>query len=110
MVYAVIGEMAFQNASRRNNAHNFVVNRLTGENMWGSVEVIDGTDRLSGNPKLFCNFRFTTASARDQFYTDAIAQLQGVNGPVVGSWIAKHNCSHDEVPPVNCVEGERNTF
>jgi hypothetical protein len=109
MVYAVIAEMAFQNASRRDNAKNFVDNRLTVENMWGPVISIAATNK-AGQPTLTCNFRFLDAIARDTFYTDLQAQLQGAQGPVVGSWISKHDCTHDEPVPVPCAESNRVTF
>lgn len=112
MVYAVIAAMGFQNSSRRDNAHNYVVTRVQVENLWGPVGVQDGDELVIGtpSPSIFCSFRFLDQAARDQFFTDTLAQLTGVNGPITGSWIAKHDCGHDETPRIPCVETERHVF
>jgi hypothetical protein len=111
MLYALIASMAFQNASRRDNAHQFIVTRLTGLNTWGPVEVAD-LPALSIHdapaPTVRAEFRFVTLAERDSFYTDLVAQVSGAQGPVVGSWIARHNCFHDEGGA--CVETDRVDF
>jgi len=113
MVYAVNAAMAFQNASRRDNAHSYVVTRMTGLGTWGPI-VVEDADSLSPRdapaPTLVCEFRFLDSASRDQFYVDLSNQLQGVNGPVAGSWIAKHDCPHDESSPAPCVESDRRVF
>ena len=111
MVYAVIGAMAFTNAARRDNAHQWLVTRLAGESFWDEADVGDA-DTFQGVPAIVvtCQVRFTTAAARDLFYIDAVAQLSGAQGPTAGSWIAKHDCPHDEETHVPCVESARQVF
>lgn len=112
-VFAVHAAMAFQNASRRDNAHNYVVTRMTGLGTWGPIVVEDApslTPHDAAAPTLICFFNFLDSIERDQFYVDLSNQLQGVNGPVAGSWIMKHDCHHDEPNPGSCVESDRRTF
>lgn len=98
MVYAVRGALGFQNSARRNNALNFITNRLAVEGLWGPViaEAREELDLGVAAPSVVCTFRFLDRAARDTFYTDLLAQLTGVNGPVVGSWLERHDCRHDE--------------
>ena len=52
--------------------------------------------------------RFTTAAARDSFWNDVVAFMgTGLNGPVAGSYIQRHDCGHDGAAPEPCVVGER---
>lgn len=114
-MFAVMAAMGFANASRRNNAHDFVLTRLAAE-LDGLVEppLVQDTDRLSSHddpaPSLYCEFRFVDPGLRDSFYADLVGQLSGAQGPVIGSWIAKHDCGNYQRPPVPCVETERQVF
>lgn len=110
MVFAVEAALAFKNASRRDNAINFITTKLASKNLWDVAEVVPttGLDLADTSPGVRVQIRFVDEAARDQFYDDLSAQLAGANGPVVGSWIEKHDCNHDTGGV--CTRGLRQTF
>jgi hypothetical protein len=84
-----------------------VQTRLTAEVKWGETTTQPLTT-LAGDPAMVVEVRFTTEAARDSFWTDVVAFMgTGVNGPVTGSFIQRHQCPHDQTPPVPCVVSER---
>ena len=110
MVYCVQADLAFQNASRRNQISSTIQTRLAQTTPWGEVIRQDYTN-LSGSPAVLLEVRFTTQAQQQAFWTDAIAAVgTGVNGPVVGSAIWRHDCPHDEADPTPCVVSERVDF
>lgn len=103
--------MAFNNATRRNNAHQTVDSISAGLPV-GAPTVVEDRTGLSIHeppaPTVYCEFRFVVLADRESFYSSLIAQLSGAAGPTVGSWIAKHDCYNDEGLP--CIETERLVF
>jgi hypothetical protein len=48
-----------------------------------------------------------TRAEQESFWNDALAAVgSGVNGPVAGSRIYRHDCPHDEAQPEPCVVAE----
>jgi hypothetical protein len=48
-----------------------------------------------------------TRAEQESFWNDALAAVgSGVNGPVTGSKIYRHDCPHDEAQPEPCVVAE----
>lgn len=114
MVFAVVAAMAFQNVSRRDNAHNFVVTRLAGLQMWQEVVIEDRAKldphAVTAQPTLYCEFRFVAQADRDAFYADLVSQMSGAQGPVAGSWIEQHTCYHDQGEHQPCVITGRQNY
>jgi hypothetical protein len=109
MVYAVNGFFGFRNAARRDGVMQNVQTRLTQEITWGETitQAIDPSPRLP-DPSMSIEVRFPTEYERNTFWDDVVAFMgTGANGPVVGSYIAKHNCRHDESYSPGCVIQER---
>jgi hypothetical protein len=113
-VYAVQGTVGFRNAARRDSVMQTVQNRLSQEVTWGETTtqavVVEAGGRNAGRPDpgMIVEVRFTTATARDAFWDDVVAYMGGgINGPVTGSFIQKHDCPHDGPSPTPCVVSER---
>src|SRR5512143_2254620 len=107
MVYCIQAQLAFRNAARRNavstNIQNYIATRTT----WGPVYRSDYTNE-AGQPSVSLEVRFTTAAEQQQAWTDIQNQVgTGVNGPVTGSTIYRHDCPHDEAHPYPCVVAEQ---
>jgi hypothetical protein len=95
MVYAVQGFFGFRNITRRDAVMQNVQTRLAQEITWGEVTT-QALTTMEGDPGMTVEVRFTTAEARDLFWTDVIAFMgTGLNGPVAGSYIDQHDCPHD---------------
>jgi hypothetical protein len=106
VVYCVQAELAFQNASRRNQVSSNIQTRLAQTTPWGAVTRQDYTNE-SGAPAVVLEVRFNTRAEQESFWNDAIAAAgTGVNGPVTGSRIYRHDCPHDQAQPAPCVVGE----
>lgn len=54
-------------------------------------------------------FRFLIEADRDRLWLTIIGQVEARN-PTAGSYLARHNCTHDQLTPVPCTELERRTF
>jgi hypothetical protein len=111
MVYAVQGWWGFQNEARRDGVMQNVQTRLSTEVTWGTTvtEPRDPTTKFP-YPAMLVEVRFATAAARDSFWTDVIAFMgTGTNGPVVGSYIQRHDCPHDQAP-ADCIISERRDY
>jgi hypothetical protein len=110
VVYCIQAQLAFRNAARRNavstNIQNYIATRTT----WGPVYRNDYTAE-TGDPSVSLEVRFTTAAEQQAAWTDILNQVgTGVNGPVVGSWIDRHDCPHDQPRPFPCVFAERRAW
>jgi hypothetical protein len=107
VVYCVQANLAFRNASRRNQVSSNIQTRLAQNVPWGEVVRQDYTDE-AGNPAVSREVRFMTRAEQESFWNDAIAAVgTGVNGPVTGSRIYRHDCPHDEARPVPCTVTEQ---
>jgi hypothetical protein len=110
VVYAVQADLAFQNAARRNQISSTIQTRLAQTTPWGEVVRQDYTNG-EGSPAVVLEVRFTTQGEQESFWNDALAFVgTGVNGPVAGSTIYRHDCPHDEADPTPCVVSERVDF
>jgi hypothetical protein len=110
MVYCVQGELAFRNAARRDTISQNIQTRLAQNVPWGEVVRQDYvTD--AGEPGVMLEVRFQTKAEQDAFWADAQAAVgTGINGPVAGSRIYRHDCPHDEANPAPCVIAEERTW
>lgn len=95
---AVLG---FRNAARRDTVSAAVRARLAADVPWGvaTVDVVDRVVTADGavTDAMVVEVRFRTPGEADAFVTDVLAQLgSGVNGPVAGSVLSRHDCRHDE--------------
>jgi hypothetical protein len=110
VVYCVQAALAFQNASRRNQISSNIQTRLAQTTPWGVVTRQDYTAD-NGSPAVLLEVRFTTRAEQESFWNDAIAAVgSGVNGPVTGSRIWRHDCPHDEAQPAPCTVVEETVF
>jgi hypothetical protein len=107
VVYCVQADLAFQNASRRNQISSNIQTRLAQNVPWGEVVRQDYTN-AAGQPAVALEVRFMTRAEQESFWNDALAAVgSGVNGPVTGSAIYRHDCPHDEAQPTPCVVAEQ---
>jgi hypothetical protein len=79
------------------------------EVMWGD-EPKNGAVNNPKNPNtIFVRHRYFTAADRDRVWLTLVAQI-AARGPVAGSYIEKHDCTHDSPGSGPCVTGQRNVF
>lgn len=106
MVYCIQAQLAFQNAARRNAVSSNIQTYIASKTTWGPVGRTDYTN-MAGQPAVGLEVRFTTRAEQDQAWTDIQNFVgTGVNGPVTGSTIYRHDCTHDQAKPVGCVVAE----
>lgn len=112
MVYAVQGFFGFRNEARRDGVMQNVQTRLSTEVTWG--ETVTQAIPLGGrfiDPSMTVAVRFSDILARDAFWDDVIAFMgTGLNGPVTGSYIARHDCAHDELESGPCRASDRRDY
>jgi hypothetical protein len=107
MVFCVQADLAFRNESRRNQISSNIQTRLAQTVPWGVV-VRQDYAKDNGDPAVLLEVRFTTRAQQEAFWNDAIAAVgTGINGPVTGSSLTRHDCTHDEAQPQPCVIAER---
>jgi hypothetical protein len=93
MVFAIQADLAFRNASRRDNISDNIQTYIAGE------------------PAVSLEVRFTTRAEQDAAWADIQAFIgTGINGPVTGSTIYRHDCLHDQPRPPLCVVAERRDY
>lgn len=108
MVFAVQAFLAFRNASRRDTISSTIQTRLAQAGVH-DVSRVDGTS-MAGDPEVCLTVRFNTLPEADSFWADVQAAVgTGVNGPVTGSFVSRHNCPHD-TSTTPCLESDRRTF
>ncbi len=106
MVYAIQAQLAFQNTARRNTVSGNIQTYVASKTTWGPVYRTDSTT-MAGDPSVNLEVRFTTQAEQNAAWTDIQAFVgTGINGPVTGSSITRHNCQHDEARPPLCVVAE----
>jgi hypothetical protein len=107
MVYAIQIDLAFQNTARRDTVASNIITRIGQLTTWGPVLRNDYVSP-SGNPAVQIEVRFTTVAEQNTAWNDIINFVgSGINGPVSGSFLTRHNCPHDETVRSNCVIAER---
>ncbi len=110
MVYAIQAQLAFRNAARRNTVSGNIQTYIASKTTWGPVARVDGTT-LAGDPSVSLEVRFTTQAEQTAAWTDIQGFVgTGINGPVTGSFITRHDCPHDEARPTLCVVAERRDY
>lgn len=110
MVYAIQAQLGFRNAARRDAVSQNIQTYIASKTTWGPVGRQDYTT-MAGDPAVSLEVRFTTQAEQQQAWTDIQAQVgTGINGPVSGSSIYRHDCTHDEVRPTLCVVAETRTY
>jgi hypothetical protein len=108
VVYAVQASFEFRNTARRDGVAGNVQTRLAQTVRWGETVVSKGTSDAGADVMLFVTVRFTTRAEQEAFWNDALAFIgTGINGPVVGSAMWRHDCPHDQAMPAACVEALR---
>lgn len=109
MVFAVQAAVAFRNTARRDSVLTNVQTRLAQMVPWGETTARTYTTQ-EGDPAFTVTVRFFTRAEQDSFWADIQAQLgTGVNGPVTGSKIWRHDCPHDQGQG-SCAIGEQVLF
>lgn len=110
MVYCVQSQMGFRNAARRDTISQNIQTRLAQTTPWGEVVRQDITTE-SGDPGVILEVRFNTRAEQEAFWNDAITFVgTGINGPVSGSFMQRHDCPHDEQNPAPCVVALKHDF
>ncbi len=101
--------VGFRNAARRDTVMGNVQTRLAQNVPWGETTLRAYTTQ-AGDPAFVCTVRFFTKAEQDSFWTDIQAAFgTGLNGPVAGSRIWRHDCPHDQGQG-NCTIGEQVLF
>jgi hypothetical protein len=110
VVFCIQAQLAFRNASRRNTISGNIQTYIASKTTWGPVGRIDGTT-MAGDPSVSLEVRFTTQAEQDAAWADIQGFVgTGINGPVTGSFIQRHDCPHDEERPTPCVVSERRDY
>jgi hypothetical protein len=110
MVFCIQAQLAFQNESRRNQISQNIESYIATKTTWGEVGRTD-LMTAAGDPAVNLEVRFTTEVEQDAAWADIQAFVgTGINGPVGGSFIQRHDCSHDEAKPTLCVVAERRDY
>jgi hypothetical protein len=110
MVFCIQAQLAFRNASRRDQISGNIETYIATKTTWGEVVRTDSTT-VAGDPAVHLEVRFTTEAEQDAAWTDIQSFVgTGVNGPVTGSTIYRHDCPHDEARPTPCVVAERRDY
>jgi hypothetical protein len=107
MVFCIQARLAFRNESRRNQISDNIETYIATKTTFGEVSRQDFTTE-AGDPAVSLEVRFTTEAERDAAWADLVGT--GINGPVVGSFIQRHNCPHDAPRPDPCVVDERRDY
>ena len=107
MVFALIGEMWFSTAARRDtvlsNTQQYLVNHPA---QW-DVTTLSSVTAKTGDPAIFFTVRFLAQADRDQMITDLQGFAVGARAPIAGSWVEPHTCDHDEVSIEACTPDAR---
>lgn len=107
MVFAVQAFLAFRNTARRDLISSNIQTRLAQNVPWGTTERTDSVS-AAGDPAVTLTVRFQTQAEADSFWADVQAAVgTGLNGPVAGSSIWRHDCPHDQQQPGPCVVSDR---
>jgi hypothetical protein len=110
MVFCIQAQLAFRNESRRDQISQNIQNYIATKTTWGEVARVD-TITEAGDPSVYLEVRFTTEAEQDAAWADIQAFVgTGINGPVTGSTIYRHDCPHDEAQPTLCVVAERRDY
>jgi hypothetical protein len=110
VVYAIQAQLGFRNTARRDLISGNIQTYISSKTTWGPVSRVDSTT-MAGDPAVSLEVRFTTQVEQDQAWADIQAFVgTGINGPVTGSSIYRHDCPHDEERPTLCVVAERRDY
>jgi hypothetical protein len=110
VVYCIQAQLAFRNASRRDQISGNIQTYIASKTTWGEVGRSDFTTE-AGDPAVNLEVRFTTQAEQDAAWVDIQGFVgTGINGPVTGSTIYRHDCPHDEAQPAPCVVAERRDY
>lgn len=115
MVYCVAATLAFTSAARRDAVLADLQSRIEGRPRWG-IDVLRASTVYLGASKtknvngIIASLRFSSRADQEQLKTRPESFATGQRAPVAGSYIALHDCSHDEASPVECVELARRTW
>jgi hypothetical protein len=110
VVFAVQAFLAFRNASRRDTISQNIQTRVAQAETWGPVDRVDSTT-FAGDPAVTLTVRFTTKAEADLFWTDVQAAAgTGVNGPVAGSRLWRHDCPHDQADATACAIADSRVY
>ena len=95
MVYCLQAELAFSSAARRNTVLADIESRITGRPRWG-IDVLEARAVKAGPNGIRAELRFTTRANQEDLRNRVESFATGQRAPLVGSWIALHDCPHDE--------------
>jgi hypothetical protein len=110
VVFCIQAQLAFRNTARRDQISGNIQTYIASKTTWGEVGRTDFTTE-AGDPAVSLEVRFTTQAEQDAAWADIQAQVgTGINGPVTGSFIQRHDCPHDEERPTLCVVSEKRDY
>jgi hypothetical protein len=110
VVFCIQAQLAFRNAARRDQISGNIQTYIASKTTWGEVGRADFTTE-AGDPAVTLEVRFTTQAEQDAAWADIQGFVgTGINGPVTGSFIQRHDCPHDEERPTLCVVAERRDY
>jgi hypothetical protein len=110
VVYCIQAQLGFRNAARRDLISGNIQTYIASKTTWGEVGRSDFTTE-AGDPSVSLEVRFTTQAEQDAAWADIQGFVgTGINGPVTGSFIQRHDCPHDEAQPTLCVVAERRDY
>jgi hypothetical protein len=100
MVYAIVADLIFPTAARRDNVLGFIEAQVAGRNPWGVTD-LKGADERDGANRLRLEARFATRADADATWTD-LTGLGGQRVPEPGSRATRHDCPHDQASTEPC--------
>ena len=107
MVYCIQAQLAFRNAARRDAVSQTIQTRIAQSTTWGPVYRTNSVN-MAGQASVTLEVRFATKAEQNSAWADIQNYVgTGVNGPLTGSELTRHDCPHDEEHPYPCVIAER---
>lgn len=109
MVYCAQIRAAFTTAARRDAVLADIQSNILTKPRWaGSAAVVAPDDLSSDIPGgefglVVDDLRFTARADADALRSRVQTFATGQRAPLPGSWLAVHDCPHDETPPRPCV-------
>lgn len=115
MKYCVLAQLAFTSAARRDAVLADLQQRISTRPRWG-IDVLRadtvylGPNKTPNANGIVAELRFDARADQEDLKSRLEGFATGQRQPVAGSYIALHDCNHDEATPVTCVEVTRGTW
>lgn len=109
MVYCLQAALAFTSAARRDAVLNGIATRIAGRPRWGvdELQAVSLAPRIPGGTDgLRTTLRFVSRADEEDLMARIEALATGQRTPIDGSWVALHDCGHDDEEGA-CAPAER---